>query len=289
MRIARIATWTFLAACLAFGVAAIIAPAHAANRKPLVIGSAGVQQQLQSADRTTDGTNPYVTSSGTRTANHCAQFAADTAAGTPVVTDSGAACGGGGGGGTRVFVGSYTVSGSTTSQVSSASLTGGVGIPSSGYTTLIIRIVGRSLNTADTNGNANLTLQLNGDSTTGNYTTTNYGIVHTSTTTPFSGSTNPNANGGFAGGLPNSTGGVAGFGVETITISLFNQSAIPSPVSSQFSFRSTGGDGGRFGSTMFNYIQSAKITSFQISCYNDAITTLNDFASGTLIEVYAEQ
>ncbi len=180
-----------------------------------------------------------------------------------------------------VFVGSYTVSGSSTSQVSSASLTGGQGIPASGYNHLRIRIYGRSLNTADSTGNANVFLQFNGDTTSGNYLNANF-FKYQGTT----GGVATNTNGAIAGQLPNSYSSSVNFGISEITISGYSQTT------NHISVFSRSGEPTNTPTAYQDvsaYSAAAAITSFQLTLYNDAINATANFAAGTLISVYAEQ
>jgi hypothetical protein len=66
---------------------------HAANRKPLVIGSKGIQQQLQGGDALWNGTNPFGLMSGTFTSGDCLKSGGGTA-----ISDAGTVCGGTSGG-----------------------------------------------------------------------------------------------------------------------------------------------------------------------------------------------
>ena len=69
--------------------------ATGSNRTPLVLGSAGAQQQLQSGDVLTDKAgNPFGLQHGSVTAGDCVQWYANG-----VLSDAGSACGSGGGDG----------------------------------------------------------------------------------------------------------------------------------------------------------------------------------------------
>lgn len=187
---------------------------------------------------------------------------------------------------TRVFVGSYTVSGSSTATISSSSLTGGVGIPGAGYNNLIIRAHLKTAGT-DNGGLGWVNLQLNGDTTTGHYTGGYYGAFQG--TGVVSAGLTPAATGVQIVTPNNSYNSDPAWGCADIIIHNYNQTAIPIAVQSQYYNGTTTGSAPRVGSNGFNYTPSAVITSLTLSAFLVNGSTASDFVAGTFIEVYAEK